>query len=135
MTRVSAVIREQVRQRAGLRCEYCRMLEAFSPRSYHVDHIIPVIRHHGTEDINNLAWACTRCNVNKASDIASYDLETQQLTPLFNPRAQSWDDHFEMDGARIVGKTPVGRVTVSLLQMNSLSQLEARELLIEMRLW
>lgn len=135
MTRVSASIREQVRQRADHRCEYCRMIEAYSQRSYHVDHIIPVNRHRGSTGVENLAWACTRCNIHKASDIASYDSDTGQLTPFYNPRTQSWGDHFRMDGSIIVGKTPIGRVTVRLLQMNTQNQIDTRQFLIEMGEW
>jgi hypothetical protein len=135
MTRVPASIREQVRLRAGQRCEYCRMLEAYSPRSFHVDHIIPVRRHRGSEGLENLAWACTRCNTNKASDIATYDIETGQLTPLYNPRTQNWNDHFAMDGALIVGKTTIGRVTARLLQMNTAIQINTRQILIAMGEW
>lgn len=135
MTRVSASIREQVRLRAGQRCEYCRMFEIYSQRSYHVDHIIPVKRHRGSTGMENLAWACTRCNIHKASDIASYDFESGELTPFYNPRTQSWDDHFEMDGPIIVGKTPIGRVTARLLQMNTQNQIDTRQLLIDMGAW
>jgi hypothetical protein len=82
-----------------------------------------------------LAWACFQCNVAKGSDVASYDAQTDELTPLYNPRTQEWDDHFELDGAEIVGKTPVGRVTVRLLQMNHPERIEIRYWLIEAGLW
>jgi hypothetical protein len=135
MTRVSAVIREQVRTRAGERCEYCRMFEAYSQRSYHVDHILPVKRHRGSPGMENLAWACTRCNIHKSSDIASYDSITNDLTPFYNPRTQDWDIHFKVEGALIVGKTSIGRVTVRLLQMNTQHQVDTRQLLIDMDAW
>ena len=38
---------------------------------------------------------------------------------LFNPRQQKWHDHFAVNGARIVGLTPTGRVTIALLQLNT----------------
>jgi 5-methylcytosine-specific restriction endonuclease McrA len=82
-------------------CEYCHQPELFSPYSYHVDHILPVKRHGGSEGLDNLAWACFECNTNKAGDISRYDYETKELTPLYNPRTQLWDDHFEMQGANI----------------------------------
>jgi hypothetical protein len=111
------------------------MLEAYSPRSYHIDHNIPVRRHGGSPGIENLAWCCTRCNIHKATDIASYDAETGQLTPFYNPRTQIWNDHSEMDGPLITGKTPIGRVTVRLLQINMQNQIDTRQLLIEMGEW
>jgi hypothetical protein len=40
--------------------------------------------------------------------------------PLFNPRTQSWFEHFEWatDGIRILGTTAVGRATVVALHLS-----------------
>lgn len=40
-----------------------------------------------------------------------------------------------MRGVEIFGKTPVGRVTVRILQMNTAEQMEARQFLINAGLW
>lgn len=85
--------------------------------------------------LDNLAWACFQCNIAKGTDIAAIDGVTGELTLLFNPRKDGWDDHFQLDGAYIVGTTPVGRVTVNLLQMNHPQQLEVRERLLNAQLW
>jgi hypothetical protein len=85
--------------------------------------------------LNNLAWACFECNTCKAGDIASYDTETGELTPFYNPRAHTWDEHFAMDGPTIIGKTPIGRVTIHILQMNVFDHVEMRRYLIEADLW
>ena len=136
MKRISQTIRQEVRERAGRRCEYCRLPEVYSPISYQVDHIIPVKRHRGSEAQTNLAWTCFNCNRSKETDIASYDVEeTNDLTPLFNPRTQNWDDHFYMDGAVIAAKTAIGRVTLRLLNMNSPDYIDGRTFLIEFGLW
>lgn len=135
MSRASQKVRQQVRQRASGRCEYCQLPEAYGISRFHADHIIPVRRHHGSEGVENLAWACVGCNTNKSSDIASYDVDTRVLTPLYNPRTQLWDDHFEIVDGFIVGKTPIGRVTIHLLQMNILGQVEMRRYLIKADLW
>jgi hypothetical protein len=39
---------------------------------------------------------------------------------LFNPRQDSWKEHFAWaaDRIRIVGQTPTGRATVALLDLN-----------------
>jgi hypothetical protein len=100
-----------------------------------VDHIIPVKRHLGSKARHNLAWARPHWNRNKETDIASYDFETGDLTPLYNPRTQHWDDHFYMDGPISIGKTPVGRVTLRLLDMNHPDYVEGRRILIELNLW
>jgi hypothetical protein len=135
MTRVTTAVRLKVRERAGGRCEYCRKPERLSTHSHHTDHIIPVKRHGGSPEFDNLAWACFECNTNKGGDVASYDTETGELAPLFNPRTQKWDEHFEMEGALIIAKTAIGRVTVRVLEMNHANQLQAREMLMKAGLW
>jgi 5-methylcytosine-specific restriction endonuclease McrA len=55
MTRVSSFVRDQVRLRAGGRCEYCRLPDKYSSYGFHVDHIIPVNRHGGSDEMLNLA--------------------------------------------------------------------------------
>jgi len=123
-----------VRERANERCEYCRKPEIFTSRSYHADHIIPE-RHGGTTSLHNLAWACFDCNVNKAGDISSYDKITGELVPFYNPRTQSWDEHFELESTMIKGKTAVGRVTVSLLNINHPDHVATRHYIIEKGYW
>ncbi|MBZ0320837.1 MAG: HNH endonuclease [Anaerolineae bacterium] len=134
MTTISAAIREQVRQRASRRCEYCRKPESIDIYSPQVDHIIPQ-RHEGSSELDNLAWACFRCNNKKGSEISGYDKPTGELTPLFNPRTQAWDEHFEMVEAVLIGKTAIGRVTIWLLEMNHPKQIESRRSLIEAGAW
>lgn len=133
-TRVPKELRDQVRQRASGRCEYCCKPEGYSLYSHHVDHIIPLL-HGGDLSLDNLAWACFQCNTTKSANIASYDLETGELTPLFHPHKQKWDDHFEMVNAVINGKTPIGRVTVKILQINHPDQVETRQKLIKAKIW
>jgi HNH endonuclease len=134
VSRVPKSVREKVRERAEKRCEYCRKPEEAADYPHHVDHIIP-LRHGGSSALDNLAWACFQCNTAKIRDIASFDLETRQLVLFYNPRTQKWNDYFEMDGAIINGKTPIGRVTVRLLQMNTPSQVGTRQRLINADLW
>ncbi len=135
MSRVSEGIRKQVQARAKERCEYCQMPETYAITRFHVDHIIPVRRHHGTDEIDNLAWACSGCNCHKISEIASIDPETHQLTPLFNPRTQQWDEHFEINDGFVLEKTAAGRVTAHLLDMNNLNLVDMRRYLIQAKLW
>jgi 5-methylcytosine-specific restriction endonuclease McrA len=81
MSGVPAAIRKQIRQRAYSRCEYCRLPEALEVYPFHVEHIISK-KHDGTDDIENLAWACFQCNIAKGTDVAGYDRETGELTPV-----------------------------------------------------
>ncbi len=52
----------------------------------------------------------------KGPNIASLDLRTGQLVPLFNPRHDIWDEHFALDEAAIRPLTSIGRVTTQLLK-------------------
>ncbi len=96
--------------------------------AFEIDHIIS-LKHGGTDVEDNLALSCTICNKNKGSDIASLDHETGNIVALYHPRKDSWTDHFRLLEGRIVPLTPVGRVTVRLLQLNAMNRVEERKLL------
>ena len=128
---MDATTKRLVRERAGNLCEYCRLHQDHSPlATLQIEHINPR-KHGGTDALENLALACIDCNLSKSSNIAGRDPDTSQITPLFNPRVDSWSDHFEFEGAHIMGKTPVGRTTIYVLNMNSDYQLEFRAALLE----
>jgi hypothetical protein len=116
---MDAPVRAFVRQRANDQCEYCGLPQSAAPLiRFHVEHII-ARKHGGTDDPSNLALACYHCNLHKGPNIAGIDPETGLMTPLFNPREQSWHEHFEVWGSSIIGRTPTGRATVLVLAMNS----------------
>ena len=73
------------------------------------------------------------CNRHKGANIASIDPVTGQLTSLFNPRIQTWSDHFVLIGAQITPLTPIGRVTARLLRLNDPQRLRVRQALIQAR--
>ena len=125
MTYISAALRREVIKRAVNRCEYCLLPVEVAFYPHEVDHVIAE-KHGGATDVNNLAFACWRCNRHKGSDLTSFDPQTQQLSPLFNPRTQIWSEHFTYEGERITGLTPEGRTTISLLQLNSDARLTER---------
>ncbi len=91
---VEVRLRNLVRDRANNSCEYCQKRQEESPLiTLQIEHIIP--RKHGGEDhLDNLALACADCNLRKSSDLAGIDPLTSQLTPLFHPRTDLWQDHF-----------------------------------------
>jgi len=95
------------------------------------DHIIAE-KHRGTNMLENLALACFDCNRFKGSNIASVDPESGELTSLFNPRTQKWNDHFEIRGGQILPLTAIGRVTERILRLNLPARVEVREMLAEM---
>ena len=85
---------------------------------FEVEHIVPA----GEDALPNLALACRSCNGHKLSATHAKDPLTDQTVPLFNPRIQTWNDHFSLavtdDGAVIEGRTPVGRATAKRLGLN-----------------
>jgi hypothetical protein len=101
--------------------------ERFTLAEHEIDHVIAV-KHGGRTVEENLALCCTVCNRFKGSDIASIDPETGQLTPLFHPRRDRWDEHYQVRGGEIVALTAKGRVTVSLLRMNRPTRIKERRL-------
>ncbi|MBK8025087.1 MAG: HNH endonuclease [Chloroflexi bacterium] len=129
MSYIPELLRQQVRQRAGGRCEYCLIHQDDSLYAHEVDHIIPE-KHRGETTLENLCLACLDCNRHKGSDFASFDPETEEISLLFNPRRQRWDDHFRLDGPLIVSLTSSGRVTVFVLKLNDEIRLRARRALI-----
>ena len=89
-------------------------------------------QHGGPTAPGNLAFACPNCNEHKGPNLASLDRATSRtkLVRLFNPRQHRWDYHFAFDGPLIVGRTPIGRATVNLLNMNARWMVALRAALI-----
>ena len=108
-----------VRRRALQLCEYCHTSEQWQYIRFTIDHVIPLSQG-GSDDAENLALACFHCNRHKAGRMTAVDLDSGETVLLFNPRQQSWADHFAWspDGLRVVGISPEGRATVNLLTLN-----------------
>jgi hypothetical protein len=117
--RITRSVRASVGTRAGHRCEYCRAPAAASGTSFSIDHIMPSARG-GTDDPSNLALACQGCNGSKLTATSHRDPVTGQVVPLFNPRIDTWRDHFAWadDGLMIAPLTAVGRATLVRLRLN-----------------
>jgi len=119
-------VRQLVRTRAGDRCEYCRLPQhAGALIRFHVEHIRPK-QHGGNSDASNLALACPNCNWNKGPNLSAVDPESGSVVLLFHPRVDTWDQHFAAANLQIVGLTPTGRATVSLMRMNAPDRIEVR---------
>jgi 5-methylcytosine-specific restriction endonuclease McrA len=127
---MAASLRQQVQERAGGRCEYCQLPQEFTVTPHELDHI-RAQKHSGATTPENLAWSCFYCNSFKGSDVAGYDDETNTLQPLFNPRVDSWSEHFGWDGPQLKGKTPIGRATIAVLRINLPERVEHRRRLME----
>ena len=118
--------RAAVRRRAGNRCEYCQLRQEDSPLALlHIEHVVPR-KHGGGDELDNLALACIDCNLHKGSNLTGIDPESGQITTLFNPRQQTWSDHFEWRGITVFGLTAIGRTTIRVLEINSDDHLTLR---------
>ena len=132
---MNRTLRQQVRERAGNRCEYCRLRQEHEPdRPLHIEHVIAT-KHGGRDDLDNLALACQLCNLLKGPNLSSIDPDTQNLERLFHPRKDRWADHFRLRGAIVIGLTAIGRTTAWLLEMNGDDRVELRSTLIELGEW
>jgi len=119
------IVRE-VERRAGQRCEYCRMHQALQGATFHVEHVVPRSRG-GTSSLENLAWACPGCNLHKSDRVESADPESGASVTLFNPRADSWSNHFRWDRYYVAPTTDRGRATVAALDLNSARRVQIRK--------
>jgi 5-methylcytosine-specific restriction endonuclease McrA len=126
---MEAALVRLVWQRAEERCEYCRMPQAFDDATFEIDHVISR-KHHGPTVASNLRLSCFYCNSFKGSDVSGLEATTRKLTPLFHPRRHKWTRHFRWQGAYLVGRTAMGRVTVALLHINDDYRVELRDELI-----
>jgi len=123
-------LRQYVIERAARCCEFCLISQDDVPQQHEIDHLLA--RKHGGQSVaENLALTCFPCNRYKGADITAIDPDTQNIVPLFNPRVQVWSDHFALVGAKIVGRTPIGRATVALLRFNLPVRVDHRRLLIQ----
>lgn len=116
---ISAEIRREVIKRAGGFCEYCRSNSRFSDSPFDIDHIVPDSAG-GESELNNLALACRGCNLFKSNKTELFDSGTDKTVRLFNPRVDVWSGHFiwTSDFSEIIGRTAIGRATVTALNLN-----------------
>jgi hypothetical protein len=129
---VGADLRRLVAERAERLREYCLIREDDTFFGCQVDHVVSA-KHGGKTELRNLAYACAFCNRHKGTDIASVSQRTGRLTPLFNPRTDSWQEHFRLEDAMIVPLTEIGEVTASILGFNSIDRILERNVLVEAR--
>jgi hypothetical protein len=124
---ISEDLRRRVRQWAGDRCGYCRSPQHLVYGKLEIEHIVPVAKG-GTDEEQNLCLSCRLCNSFKASQTEFTDPVSGALVRFFDPRRQSWADHFSWsdDGTRILGRTPCGRATILALRLNNWIALTVR---------
>jgi len=114
---IPARLRRLVIQRAAGCCEYCGLSQEGQEATFHIDHVIPLAA--GGETVaENLALACVSCSLRKAARQTAIDPQSGEEVTLYNPRRDTWHEHFQWDGVYLVGLTATGRATVEALNMN-----------------
>src|SRR5258708_5081671 len=123
-------LQELVWRRANRRCEYCQVAQDNDRLPFEIDHII-AMKHHGPTRASNLCLACFACNNHKGPNVAGVDPKTKQVVRLFHPRRHKWPRHFRWEGPVLVGRTPIGRATVAVLEINLEYRVAFRQGLID----
>lgn len=116
---ISTTKKTHIRQRARFLCEYCHSSEEASTSQFTIDHLHPQSLG-GTDELENLALACHRCNTRRYNFTTGIDPQSACIVALFNPRLFEWNEHFiwSRDRLRIVGLSDIGRATCKRLDIN-----------------
>ncbi len=116
---ISAEIDRHIREAAHNRCGYCLSPQYLVMARLEIEHIVPLSQG-GPDDESNLWLACPLCNSHKSDKTSAVDPQTGEAVPLFDPRRQSWLEHFRWaeDGIHIIGLTSIGRATVAALHLS-----------------
>jgi HNH endonuclease len=116
--------RDLVEARAGGACEYCRLLQAATGVTFHIEHLLPRSRG-GQTVLSNLALSCPGQD------------ESGRAQALFNPRHYEpwllgWHLRFTLDhdSGIIQPRSAVGEATIKTLHMNDPLRVFARKLQI-----
>lgn len=107
-------LRERIRQRANLACEYCGVTEVDTGGLLTLDHFQPQA-HGGDDDARNLFYCCHACNSYKA------DYWPTQPTDivLWNPRREPREVHMlALADGMLHPITATGAWTVKRLRLN-----------------
>lgn len=112
-------LRDRVAEQARHRCGYCQTPAALIGTPLEIEHIIPISLGGLTVE-ENLWLACSLCNNHKGNRVAARDSLSGEIVPFFNPRRQVWAEHFTWgdEGARMIERSAVGRVTILALRLN-----------------
>lgn len=129
-SRVPGWLRREITTRARGFCEYCCSNSEFSDSPFDIEHIFPASE--GGENISeNLALSCHGCNLHKSNKTVGFDVVSEEIVNLFNPRKDIWNEHFAWAKSFtfIVGLTPIGRATVEALKLNRKGLVNQRKIL------
>ena len=128
--RISLALQKKIRGQARFRCGYCLTSETLIGMKMEFEHLAPIAAGGETRE-ENLWLACRRCNEFKGIQTHTFNPETGANIPLFNPRTQKWNEHFQWsaNGTEILDISPIGRATIIALKLNN------EIILVSRRLW
>jgi len=127
---LSEDLRNFVASRSDFLCEYCLIHQDDTLFGCQIVRIVS-IKDGGNCEAENLAFACTFCNRSKGTDPRTLLGRTGELVRFFNPRQDTWHEHFYIEGFQIKPKTHTGEVTVEVLKFNSTERVLERSALCE----
>lgn len=116
---ISKKKRAEIEKRANGLCEYCQLPHKLSSSPFVIEHILPISKG-GTDELENLALACSACNNSKYNKTEAFDRLGDKTIALYNPRKDVWKEHFawNSDFSEIVGLSEKGKITIKTLKMN-----------------
>ena len=127
MSRAWAECQQLISARAGQRCEYCRMHQELQGAVFHVEPPSLPRKLGGSDELDNLAWACPGCNLTKAIRVKLRDRSAGQEVPgVSSPARTAGPQHFAWQGYEMVGLTPIGRAVVDAFDLNHDRRLRVR---------
>ncbi|HEX8734067.1 MAG TPA: HNH endonuclease signature motif containing protein [Pyrinomonadaceae bacterium] len=119
---ISHETRRIIRERANFSCEYCGVSETEAGGELTIDHFQPQSKS-GTDELENLIYACPRCNLYKGD----YFPENDSDIPLWNPRVEADDQHFLLlASGKLSPFTAIGNFTIQRLRLNRSPLIEHR---------
>lgn len=119
-------MRQAVAKRADCQSEYCHIHRDDAFYSFQIDHTIS-LKHGGETFLDNLAFSCLPCNLNKSSDVGTISPPRQIFIRLFNPRMDPWDKCFSVGSGKIYPETSIGEATIKVLKLNESERIIERQ--------
>jgi ATP sulfurylase len=91
--------------------------------------VLALPRHHDFPELRLAPEATRQALARLATHV---DVATHEVTRLFHPRRDRWEEHFAFERPWVAGRTGIGRTTVWLLQMNAAERVDLRSVLSEL---
>ena len=113
---------QQVRERFNFCCGYCGVSEVATGGELTIDHFVPLSRG-GTDDLENLVYACFRCNINKAAYYSS-----DPNASLLQPGRDDLEEHYQLNLTTgiLEALTERGALQIQVLRLNRRPSVERR---------